>query len=423
MLAKRWDLINKRRIHHKKSHPMRFPLLCLCFSLRPPLQLHSSVQPWHSSLRAADQSLIHPPPLFLLSLLVLLKHHPGPQATPLQGSDHLTGQRESGHPGAPWAVDRDGHHGTRPAGEAPGREETLDPHCPVLVHRVWACWRGQQPLEVVDSSSREEKVERWTSSRSPVSAFIPAGGKGSEGVDGGPAGDWRRRKHHEANGPVASFSSPPPLQRPFKFRAQRSFTGCSEKRPHFLFLLFLFHLALCLHHLRYPQLQTQNERAQEPLQAPLVSPLLRRARLGSLLHCPTRVQPAVLPGQLPAGAPLRLPFSKPCHHPDTHQGPGRWGRPFTVLRALQIHAHERAGRAQEEGGVQGAGGYGGRVVHVPLKSLELTWMTQTLKHFKRHLIVTLACEELWVMHCSCLFTVFCFSDLFFCELFKDCAYH
>lgn len=339
-------------------------LLCLRLSFRPPLQLHSTVQHRHSPLRASDQSLIHPPPL----------RHPGPRAAPLQGSDHPTWQRESGHPGAPWAMDGDGHHRSHPAGEEPERGGTLDPHGPVLVHRACVCQRQQQPLVVVDS--REKKMERGTTSGSPVSSFIPGGRKGGEGLDGGLAG----RKHHEANRAVASLDSPPPpLQRRFKLWAQRWITGCSEKCPCF-HLFLLFHLLRCLHRFWYPWLQTQNWRAQEPLQAPLLPAVLRRARLGSLLHRSAGVQPTILQGQLPAGAPLRLPFPQPRHHPDGHQRPGRRGRPPSIMRTLQVHAHERAGRTQEEGGVQGAAGHGGRVVHVSLKQ---TWMTRTCFQTKR----------------------------------------
>ncbi|CAF94484.1 unnamed protein product [Tetraodon nigroviridis] len=113
-------------------------------------------------------------------------------------------------------------------------------------------------------------------------------------------------------------------------------------------------------------LQTQRRHAQEPLQAALLPPVLRRAGLGALLHRPAGVQPPLLPGQLPAGAPLRLPLAQPRHHTDGHQRPGRGRRAAALLRAVQVHAHERAGGAQEEGGVQGAGGHGGRVVHVSL---------------------------------------------------------
>lgn len=131
----------------------------LCLPFRPPLQLHGAVQPGHSALRAADQSLIHSPPCFIF-LQRSQKPCPKPGCIPLQGSDHLTGQREPGHPGASRAVDGDGHNSTHTARQEAGCRGTLDPHCPVLVHRAWAFRRGWQPLLLVDSPSRKKKMER-----------------------------------------------------------------------------------------------------------------------------------------------------------------------------------------------------------------------------------------------------------------------
>lgn len=144
----------------------------VCLPFRPPLQLHSGVQPGHSALRAAGQSLIHPPPSFIF-LQRSQNPCPKPGCTPLQGSDHLTGQREPGHPGASRAVDGDGHNGTHPARHEAGCRGTLDPHCPVLVHRAWASRRGWQPLLLVDSPSRKKKMGRCASSRGPFSSPVP----------------------------------------------------------------------------------------------------------------------------------------------------------------------------------------------------------------------------------------------------------
>lgn len=99
--------------------------------------LHGAVQPRHSPLRATGESFFCSPSLFYaLFFLHKLEHCPGRPAAPLQGSDHRAGCRESGHLGAPRAVDGDGHHRTRPAWEGSRPGEALDPHCPVLVHRT-----------------------------------------------------------------------------------------------------------------------------------------------------------------------------------------------------------------------------------------------------------------------------------------------
>lgn len=353
--------------------------LCLLLFFRPLLHLHGAVQPRHSPLRATGESFFCSPSLFsALFFLHKLEQRTGRPAAPLQGSDHRAGCRESGHLGASRAVDGDGHHCThqqpRPAWEGSRPGEALDPHCPVLVHRTWASWREQRPLAVVeDSVSREDTLDRWTSPRSSLSSSVPGGGEGGEGLDGRTA--WHGRgRHHEANWAVAFFASPPPSLQRF-FRASGSFTWRTKECPHFLFILL--HPHLILDRLWYPQLQTQNQHTQKPMQAPLFPPVFRWTRLGPLLYRPARLQPSVLPGRLPEGAPLWLPFPQPCHNPDTHQWPGRRGRPSSVLRALQVHAHERAGRAKEEGGVQGAGRHGGRVLHVSLK----TWRS-TSKWFK-----------------------------------------
>lgn len=200
----------------------------MCLPLRPPLQFHSTLQLGHSSLRTAGASLLRPPP-GLTFLQCFTEAFGGRGGAPLLGEDYLTGPRSSHHPGASWAVDRDRHNCPHPAWEEEDRRGTPDPNCLVLVHWAGVHWRRWPHLLLVETPSRKDATERWTSRGGALSPLVPGGGKGGAGLDGGPPG-IRGGQPPEANKPLAPLSSPKALQR-LQFRTRRSFPGCSEKCP------------------------------------------------------------------------------------------------------------------------------------------------------------------------------------------------